>query len=74
MALTEEAREARRKYMKEYRSKNRERLLEKQREYYQANKEKYKKNNKRYWNKVVAERGENNEGIADQEQFKQADG
>ncbi|MED4534842.1 hypothetical protein [Metabacillus fastidiosus] len=66
--LTQQVEEAKRQYMKEYRKKNRERILERQRKYYHENKEKYKEYQQRYWAKVALERGDKNETDKDQEQ------
>lgn len=57
--MTDEAREARNEYMRNWRKKNREKVNERNRKYREKNKEKVKEYNERYWAKVAAKkRGE----------------
>lgn len=49
MELSEQAKKARREYMKEYRKKNKERLDAMNREWKKNNPDKVRENNIRYW-------------------------
>lgn len=55
-AVTAEAAEARNAYMRQYRSRNRDRINAKQREWRAKNPEKAKEYQKRYWQRKSAER------------------
>lgn len=55
MAMSEEAKEAQRQYMKEYRKKNRERIRKKQADWARKNPDKVRAMNKRYWEKKAKE-------------------
>lgn len=54
MGMTVEAQEARRKYKRQYRRKNRDRINRQQREWRANNLEKAKEYQKRYWEKAAA--------------------
>ncbi|MEC0199072.1 hypothetical protein P4H35_22230 [Paenibacillus taichungensis] len=60
--MIEEARQARKKYMQEYRLKNLEKSKERQRKWRKANPEKVKQYQERYWEKKFQSK---NEGSVD---------
>jgi len=55
MALSEEAKKARREYMRKYREKNRERINKTKREWARNNPEKIKEYTVRHWEKQAQE-------------------
>lgn len=61
--MTEQARQAKaayqREYMREYRAKNREHINEKARAWFQANPDKAREYKERYWNKKAVELANN---------------
>lgn len=54
--MTDEAREARNEYMRNWRKKNREKVNERNRKYRENHKEKVKEYNERYWAKIAAKK------------------
>ena len=64
MALSQEAREARRAYKRRWREKNRERIREYDREWRKKNQDKVREYEKRYWERKAAEQQAEQEGCA----------
>jgi hypothetical protein len=55
MAMSEEAKAAKREYMRKYREKNRERMNETHRAWRKSNRHKIEEYNERFWNKKAKE-------------------
>lgn len=55
--MSDKAKEAQRKYKREWYKNNRDRVNEYRRKYYQSNKEKYQRNMARYWERKADEYG-----------------
>lgn len=55
MSLSEQAKRARREYMRQYRQKNKAQINQRQRERYQADPEKHRRYQQEYWEKQGSE-------------------